>query len=373
MTSSDQYTAKGSNHGHTLAGFFTDSNDITYGVNVQGHDKSHQEGCGVYAESLTDSPGLRRAQQDSRSGVWGVGDHYGVYGAGGNLYQAGAPPVDTTPPLSPDLQLDLTLNPPPIAAGSIGVVGASVHVPGVVGASGLTGESALGPGNTFSRLADGTVQGVFDEVVSDTSVGVLGLSTKNFGAAGINVDGRIFEALAPPGPGTQSLDTPAQINAVLTDDFIDSRGGVLGWSMNGRGGVFGSATPVPFVDGAPEAPQNQGLAQVRLLPGSVKSYDHEQGRSPADEPLPMLPATGQAGDLIAVIVNPVAGEAGAGLPAQPPAQLWFCINSGPNPTLVPNGGTPEIPDDLAATWAQVSFSRTVRGAYVPPAMPVPPA
>jgi len=85
----------------------------------------------------------------------------------------------------------------------------------------------------------------------------------------------------------------------------------------------------------------------------------------------MLPATGQAGDLIAVIVNPVAGAAAAELPTQPPAQLWFCINSGPNLTLLANAGTPKIPDDLAATWAQASFSRTVLGSYVPPAMPIP--
>jgi hypothetical protein len=340
MSTSHQFKATGPSDD----GFFTDGDHITFGVNVQGFNVHTGQGCGVYAESLANSPGLRKAQDGSLPGVWGVGDQYGVYGASGKLYQAG--PVDNTPLLSPDnADFDAGVNP----IGAIGAVGASVDLPGVIGSSGLN------TSNTFSREPNGMPQGVVGEIIAGQdgtgcSLGVLGLSTQNFGVAGVNVDERIFLA---PGPA-ENVNAPAQIQSVLSDQNADPQfpttgAGVFGWSMSGRGGVFGSAAPV-VGDSLPAT--NQGIAQVRLLPGLVgPAADNRKEGGQPEQPLPALPAMGQAGDLIAIVVPPTEPN------PQPTVQLWFCIASGP---MIADQ-TP-IPDDQAvATWAQVEFSRTLSG------------
>jgi hypothetical protein len=306
MSSDNQFTALGASGSPTHAGFFTHANNITYGVNVQGVDTTHQ-GCGVYAEAMLHSPGLRKSRDGSRPGVWGVGDHYGVYGASNKLYTN---QIDDTPLLSPDALTGIDPN-DPRAKGAIGVAGASLNVPGVIGTS---------------DVRDST-KGVFVDEIIPHPAGVMGLSNTSIGVMGVNV------AVANP-----NTNVPPQILTVLPQ----SNAGIFGWSMSGRGGVFGSAAPV--IDGTPVPPVNQGSAQIRLLPAQVSSVD-VQPQQPPPNLLPSLPMAGQAGDLMAVI-----GPSFAGLPPAT-AQLWFCIKS---------GGTQAQP---AAIWAKVQFSEVIQGNH----------
>lgn len=114
MSSDNQFTALGASGTPTHAGFFTNANNITYGVNVQGLDTTGQ-GCGVYAECMKHSPLLRKSRDGSLPGVWGVGDHYGVYGASNKLY---GPGKDNTPLLSPDAVTGIDSNALPRRAAS---------------------------------------------------------------------------------------------------------------------------------------------------------------------------------------------------------------------------------------------------------------
>jgi hypothetical protein len=310
MSSDNQFTALGASGQPTHAGFFTDANNITYGVNVQGVDTTHQ-GCGVYAEAMLHSPGLRKSRDGSRPGVWGVGDHYGVYGASNKLY---ANQIDDTPLLSPDALTGIDPN-DPRAKGGIGVAGASLNVPGVIGTS---------------DVRDST-KGLFvDEIIPHTA-GVMGLSNTSIGVMGVNV------AVANP-----NTNAPPQILAMLSPAAPQSNAGIFGWSMSGRGGVFGSAAPV--IDGTPAPPPNQGSAQIRILPAQVSSV-HVQPQQPPSNLPPSLPLAGQAGDLMAVI-----GPSPAGVPPAT-AELWFCIQS---------GGSLAEP---AALWAKVQFSGVIKGNH----------
>jgi hypothetical protein len=306
MSSDNQFTALGASGSPTNAGFFTDANNITYGVNVQGVDTTHQ-GCGVYAEAMLHSPGLRKSQDGSRPGVWGVGDHYGVYGASNMLYTS---QNDDTPRLSPDALAGIDpLD--PRAKGGIGVVGASLHVPGVIGTS---------------DIRDST-KGLFVDEIIPHPAGVMGLSLTSIGVMGVNVAG-----------ANPNANVPQQILTVLPQ----SNSGIFGWSMSGHGGVFGSAAPV--IDGTPVPPVNQGSAQIRLLPAQVSSVDIK-AQQPPPNLRPSLPRAGQAGDLMAVI-----GPSSAGAPPAT-VQLWFCIQS---------GGTAAHP---AALWAKVQFSEVIQGSH----------
>jgi hypothetical protein len=308
MSSDNQFTAVGP----AAFGFFTDATQITYGVNVQGVDAvTSKFGAGVYAESMLHSPGLRKSQDNSRSGVWGVGDHYGVYGASDKLY--GGPQPDNTPILSPDEILGTDPN-APNAKGGIGVVGASLNVPGVIGTSDVT---------------DHNNGGLFLNGIIPHTAGVMGLSNTSMGVMGVNVS-------SVP----KNSNPPQQILALLTPGTPQSNAGVFGWSMNGRGGVFGSAEPVVFGPPIPRPPPDQGHAQVRLLP-NVVSEARVVPQPPEAGPPPTLPHLGQPGDLIAVtVVNP-DGNLGH-------AELWFCIEAGSI------GGAP-------ALWGQVQFSRVIEG------------
>jgi hypothetical protein len=310
MSSDNQFTALGGPGSPTNAGFFTDANNITYGANVQGVDTTHQ-GCGVYAEAMLHSPGLRKSRDGSRPGVWGVGDHYGIYGASNKLYSNN---TDDTPLLSPDALTGIDPNDPK-AKGGIGVAGASLNVPGVIGTSDVR-DSA---------------KGLFLDEIIPHSAGVMGLSKTSIGVMGANV------AVSNP-----NANVPPQILTVLRPATPQSNAGVFGWSMNGRGAVFGSAAPV--IDGMPVPPPNQGSAQVRLLPAQVLTID-VQAKQPPSNPLPSLPRAGQVGDLMAVI-----GPSLAGLPAAT-AQLWFCIQS---------GGTQAQP---VAVWAKIQFSEIIDGNH----------
>jgi len=297
MPSSNQFTATGP----FTWGFFTKSTGIAYGVNVQGTT------AGVYGEAIANSTGLRSSQDKSRPGVWGVGDHYGVYGASKDLYAAGNPPVDSTPRLSPELRQAVSVE------GSVGVAGASRRVPGLIGTSDIA--------EPMTAFLDGT-----NSLIAHP-VGAMGLSVNSAGVMGANV--------------SSNTPVPPQITSLLTAGGVQSNAGVLGWSMHGRGGVFASATPVDATP--PFPPTNQGAAQVRLVPGPVAAHKAATSQAPV-QPLPSLPRNGLAGDLIAVDVAPNQGGSAT--------QLWFCIK----PSFPGNEGA-------AATWAQIVFGATVLGSY----------
>jgi hypothetical protein len=306
MSSDNQFTALGASGPPTNAGFFTDANNITFGVNVQGIDTTGV-GCGVYAEAIAASPGLRSNQSGSHPGVWGVGDHYGVYGASKDLYTAGPPPTDRTPLLNPGLR-----TPPVPVTGSVGVAGASRFVPGVIGTS-----DVVEPATAFLNGPNSLI---------GNSVGAMGISATSFGVVGANVS-------------TNTL-VPLPVKVLFRPPVPESSAGVFGWSLHGRGGVFASGTPV--VEGAPPfPPTNLSFAQVRLVPDAVSLADVETV-PPPKQPTPALPRSGLAGDLIAVDVAPQQGGSAT--------QLWFCIRSG-------------FVGGAAATWAQIAFGETIQGQY----------
>ena len=96
MQQSDSFEALGSAKPNSPdTGFRTYGTLLAYGVNAQGVHVGSKHGAGVYAESMLQSPGARASQAKSRSGVWGTGDHYGVYGASDLLYGVGGPQPQT--------------------------------------------------------------------------------------------------------------------------------------------------------------------------------------------------------------------------------------------------------------------------------------
>jgi hypothetical protein len=322
MSSDDQYTALGHSGAPTNAGFFIDANNTTYGVNVRGIDLTRQ-GCGVYAEAMLQSPGFRSAQDGSRPGVWGVGDHYGVYGIGYKLY---ADQVDNTPRVSSDAELGFEPD-DARATGAIGVVGASLNVAGVLGVADLVNDlSKVSPGSHFVEAAT-----LVQEIAAHPA-GVIGISGSNAGVIGVNVSGTGVVA-------SISQQLSVQLAAGSSDSVSNT--GVLGWSAVGRGGVFGSAQPV--MDGVHPPENDRGSAQIRLLPLPVSLFRTEIGQAEVG-PTPSLPRAGLAGDLIAVVIQAPPGT------LQPQTtHLWFCIASGTRAE--------------AATWAQVQLGNTIAGHY----------
>ena len=135
--------------------------------------------CGL-CEAMLLSPGLRSAQDGSRPGVWGVGDHYGVYGTGYKLY---ADQVDNTPRVSLDAELGLAPD-DPNAKGAIAAVGASLNVAGVLGVADLVNDlSKASPGSHFVEAAT-----LVQEIAAHPA-GVIEISGSDAGVIGINVSG----------------------------------------------------------------------------------------------------------------------------------------------------------------------------------------
>jgi hypothetical protein len=196
MAADTQFTALGESSG-TEVGFQTSSTDIRQGVNVQGNR------CGVYGESLQNSPPGGRPAKD-RTGVYGTGDLYGVYGISNAFAN--------------DNQGD---NTPGFADGNgIGVVGASQDVPGIVGASDIfPSDAATTP---IRQLAH-------------SPIGVLGISRKGAGVAGFSSEGRLS---LPP----EVRNLAATLHGA----------GVFGLGQSSRGGVFASG--------------QQNVAQLQLVP-----------------------------------------------------------------------------------------------------------
>lgn len=310
--------------GPASAAFFTDGDHITFGVNVQGVDVGTKVGAGVYAESMLQSPGTRLSQNNSRSGVWAVGDHYGVYGASDLLYGVGgsshSPPLpsgDNTPVLSQDQ----ASNTPPDnakAKGGIGVVGASLNVPGVIGTSDVTNTNFPNGGAGF-----------FLNGITDNTAGVMGLSATSTGVMGVNISG-----------STANQPPSAQIMSFLVPNQIPSNAGIFGWSLQGRGGMFASAQPVGALSSTAEPTPDVGQAQLRLLPNLASHIDINT-QTPEVGLIPKLPKDGLPGDLIAVRVE------------QGFVALYFCV--GLDPKAGPTGGS-------SALWGQVQFSQLIPGA-----------
>jgi hypothetical protein len=305
--------------GAASAAFFTDGDHITFGVNVQGVDVRSKEGAGVYAESMLQSPGTRKSPANSRSGVWAVGDHYGVYGASDLLYGVGG--SNRSPPLpsgdnTPVLSQDQASNTPPDnakAKGGIGVVGASLNVPGVIGTSDITNTNFPNKG-----------AGSFLNGITDNTAGVMGLSATSTGVMGVNIRGA--SANQPPS---------VQILSFLVPNQMQSNAGVFGWSLQGRGGVFASAQPMGALPAIANPTPDVGQAQLRLLPNLATHVDMNT-QQPEVGLIPRLPGNGLPGDLITVKVQGGSGH----------AALYFCVGVDANDK---------------ALWGQVQFTQMIPG------------
>lgn len=308
-------------------GFYTETTTLDYGANLRGNV------CGVYAEALEKPNGVHGSSQDeSRPGVWGVGDHYGVYGASNSLYDPSQDPaVDHTPVLSPDIATQVD------QYGGIGVVGASLKLPGVLGTSALT-------------VAEVSSQNVGTGIVGDivkTPAGVTGISgsTHTFGNPPFNepVSGCAgVLGMSVRDVPNLNLQLDLGVKSLLESRTQGSGVGVFGWSFKGRGGVFASAFPItePF----PSQSQNDvAAAQIRLVPAPVTTADVKT-EALASVSSPKLPRDGQAGDLIAVNVGTPGIERGN------QTRLWFCVQSGSGDNTMP-----------AAKWAQVLLSAMISG------------
>jgi hypothetical protein len=154
MSSDDQFTALGP----AGQGFFTDGANINEGVNVQG------KFVGVYGECLKVS---NNRQGKEGTGVYGTGYQYGVYGISGNIRVEDAPGFGEE-------------------QDAIGVVGASLKSPGVVGVS-----DGIIASSTVLLNPDPTTEPTGVVGISRTKTGVFGLS---LGGSGAGVVGRSVSA-----------------------------------------------------------------------------------------------------------------------------------------------------------------------------------
>lgn len=207
MSSDNQFTALGP----ASQGFFTDGANIDDGVNVQGRR------CGVYAESISQD-GNRTPPQE-RTGVCGIGDHYGLYGkadtnAGvygqstgdGDGIFGEAERVASTGVVG----MNTTVKPRPNRGLASGITGASYNEQGI-GVLGVSVNTKLHPPDQAPRRftsltqADGNGVGVLG--ASGTRPGVYGLSDSGPGgefesrqSAQINLK-PLFQTATPPFSG----------------------------------------------------------------------------------------------------------------------------------------------------------------------------
>ena len=218
------------------------------------------------------SPGFRSSQSGSRPGVWGVGDHYGVYGASNKLYDD---LVDNTPNVSIDAAKGYQPN-DSLATGAIGCSsGASLNSAGALGVSDLVNDASHLPKESHFVGVNMLVQ-----ELAARPAGVTGISGSVAGVMGINVSGT-----GPVASISQQLARQLSAEPPSTSVSV-SNTGVLGWSAAGRGGVFGSAQPL--MDGVRSPENDQGSAQIRLLPLPVSLFRAEVGQAEVG-PTPSLP------------------------------------------------------------------------------------
>ena len=264
MPTNDHYTAVGPGQN----GYWTDSSDLNYGVNVQGNT------AGVYGEALADSPGTRASPNST--GICGWGDSIGVLGFGkpaGGLGDTGPVSIDTRP-----IGV-MGLAAPPVAAPSSPIV----QVVGVRGD------------------CSGAPQGTGVHGTSQVGIGVWGGSADNFGVFG------------------QAQD-PNSANDPYSGTF-NGTAGVFGIGDN-YGGVFQPTKPTLPKDTQSEDFSVQ-FANVQLtpvgLPENIKKSSATAHVPPKTAPKPPdLPRQGQPGDILVVNQNGVKG-----------AQVWICLEPAP--------------------------------------------
>ncbi len=278
MSNDTEFTA----YGAYTWGFHTDPNadedggPIRFGANVQG------DNCGVYGESLSSRRSLGDRTAKDGTGVHGVGELFGVYGISGDISPNNNNGFDDRPGFG---------------SHPTGVVGVSLHGPGVVGTSEIIA----------SDSADSTR--IFE--VTDATNGVVGISKSKTGVVGLHYGG---------------------ITTQLPQDALDglTGSGVYGLSNNGAGirGFSESDRGGVFVTGHE--------AQLQLTPLRVPRNPAQGPPPPRTEFIPLLPKDGKAGDLFAAEDLSNVGEL---------CQLWFCVRSA-------NGGNP-------AQWRQVTLGPVV--------------
>jgi hypothetical protein len=312
--------------GPTVVAFETTSADTPvlqqFGVSVVG------TACGVYGQG-TSGPQKDRRSSPSGTGVYGRGDTQGVFGISLSVEDNNTPDFGTEP-----------------LSEAFGVVGVS-------GSERGDAPAVLGDNNVLKSELGGSFPRVSNAVRTEGAnlpVGVEGVSWSGSGVYGISLN------LNPDKTADLPLDAAVAATAGGTiPDAIDpdphnhtASAGVLGLSMRGaglrgasrfdRGGIFQSATArieqsAPFPGGPIARPQEQVVAQIRLVPHRVYDITPETRN-------PHLPINGQTGDLLAV-VSPDPNQ------RFQTSTLWFCER----------GRTSTGP----AVWRKVALADTVIG------------
>lgn len=314
----DQFTATGpafSGAGYPYAAFSTnrEGTDSPYGVNVQGTV------CGVYGESLISSP-LNRATPEhySKIGVCGMGNDFGVYGAGNTRVGVYGESEN----------------------GACGVYGKSLKTK----SAGVTGIGQIQRTVPDSSAPYG-VRAVDAETVGSTGVIGAGEGGKGFGIIGLSVkDITVNEAV--PGGRTPTLDVRIDKDGLpTTNKELDNGVGVLG--MSGWGpGVFGfSENGIGLlgrsaIDRGGTFESGKFKAQVRLVPDKQKSKTG----------IPELPKRGKVGDLF-LIRNTSDIEHPEDVPPVDVCSLWLCI---------PQQGE-DSKSEYSNTWQRIQLGSTVIG------------
>jgi hypothetical protein len=284
----------------------------------------------------------RRNPSHATDGVYGVGwlAGFGVVGFGG--------PVQGTGVVGQGGWKRLAKAVAPLSWDEIG--GRDKIQDGTVGGIGVHGlggnqdslNARPGPGILAQGGKPDTSPTARESFAGPGVVGVAGgvpvpdpLATRNIGVYGEGSTGVFAQGIAIPGlPGETNVGLSAvgSVGVVANGHFAGGRFsgdevGVEGHGDSGTGGVF----------------ESNKAAQVRLTP-------HEAVEPIPDEPFPVralnpkghetvLPANGQAGDLLCTSMKATTGK--------PVAVLWFCVTSGD--TTGP------------ALWRQVLLGPEVRG------------
>jgi hypothetical protein len=294
--------ATGPNEGFSvrgLTGFYTEAEQLDYGVNVQG------KRCGVYGESVNTLPHTARETPEPSTGVCGIGDDYGVYGKGFTkvgVYGENKASTDRGTGvygLGVGDSIDVAgINQGKVGSSGIGVVGATEAREGV-GVVGLSVDSLASTSGSVTDppfipkvIFDNEGKPVFGQEQLGSGTGVFGGSSSGPGVRG----------KSKTGPGGQ---------------FESDRD---------RGGVFKSG------EKSVEKPvEIENVAQIRLIPHQQDTLD------------PALPRKGKTGDLF-LVRNTATNERGRIIDI---TTLWLCV-----------GQTPSHED--SDQWRQIQLAPTFK-------------
>ncbi len=327
MPHEDQFTATGpafSGAGFPDAAFSTNRvlSNMTYGVNVQG------SACGVLGASLKPSD-MDRAAPEPNTGVCGLGNGFGVYGAG-----------NTT----------------------VGVYGETGYgVSGVYGKGLKTGSAGVvGISKVKSPVPDSSSPSGYryENMEEVGGTGVIGAANggKGFGVIGLSVKKIFDDTNRTPIPEV-GYNKPGENGQLSSFQDLDNGTGVLGMSGLGEGvlgmsekgtGVWGSSKEGAGVAGQ-SATGRGGVfgsgkfrAQVHLVP------DKQEG------PTPVLPKDGKVGDLILIHNTFRIDVPKDANPVVDVCSLWLCI---------PQAG---VGGHNSNTWRKIELGSTVIGTGIPP-------